>query len=232
MPSGQGSEVIADPSSLYRGEAGGRYHERRASARSADDQRGRARYFEGVATEADTVLDFGCGTGGILSALPAARRIGVEINERAAAVARNNLDQVVPSLDELPEASADVAISFHAIEHVADPFAVLRKLHRIVRPGGSVRFIVPYEGVFLNRQHRAWRADDPDMHLYGWSPLTFGNLIAQCGFEVTDARLCPMSSGGRLAQLFKGVPPVVNALVWLKALRGGRLQVVVTARRP
>jgi hypothetical protein len=48
----------------------------------------RTRYFEGLTAYSDTVLDFGCGVGGVLTALPAKRRIGIEISDVAAAEAK------------------------------------------------------------------------------------------------------------------------------------------------
>ena len=120
-----------DAARHYTGDAGRRYHERRAQQRGAAEQAGRAVYFQGISTEADVLLDFGCGTGGIAQALPARRRLGVEINETAGAEAATRLDEVHRSLDPVAEASVDVAISFHALEHVSSPLEILAALRHL-----------------------------------------------------------------------------------------------------
>ena len=220
-----------DAARHYTGDAGRRYHEQRARLRGEAEQAGRAIYFEGVSTEADVLLDFGCGTGGIAQTLPAKRRLGVEINETAGAEAATRLDEVHRSLDPIPDASVDVAISFHALEHVSSPLEILAALRRVVRPGGRVRVIVPSESPLLLAHHRGWRADDPDHHLYAWTPLTFGNLVSTAGFQVDDARIRPWAGAGRVGRALAWAPPLVGGWTWLKALRHGRFHVVVDAHR-
>jgi len=215
----------------YTGEGGEAYHARREVGRSEFAQQGRAAYFEGVTTPKDVVLDFGCATGGVLSRLPAATRVGVEVNEYAAAEARTVLDRVVASLDDIADASVDAVISFHALEHVPEPSRILGELRRVLRPGGRFRLIVPYDNVLLNPGHRAWRPGDADMHLFGWTPLAFGNLLSVAGFEVEEARVTHWANVGRLSRLL--APVGLGGLVqWVKAVGLGHLQVVASGRRP
>jgi SAM-dependent methyltransferase len=220
-----------DAARHYTGDAGRRYHDRRAQQRGTAEQAGRAVYFQGVSTEADVLLDFGCGTGGIAQALPARRRLGVEINETAGAEAATRLDEVHRSLAPVADASVDVAISFHALEHVSNPLEILADLHRVVRPGGRLRAIVPSESPLLLPRHRGWRADDPDHHLYAWTPLTFGNLVSTAGFEVDGARIQPWAGTSRVGRVLGWAPPLVSGWTLLKALRHGRFHVVVDAHR-
>lgn len=187
---------------LYVGEAGSRYYAMRAGRRSDAVQKTRTVLFADVIPPGATVLDFGCGTGGVLSALEAKRRIGVEISEAAAAEAAQRLDEIHKSLGEIPDASVDVAISCHALEHVDEPANVIRELHRVLRPGGVLRIAVPCEMPLLVAAQRKWRADDKDMHLFAWTPLTLGNLVRVNGFENIEAEMLPDSSGGRLGALF------------------------------
>ena len=73
-------------------------------------------------TSSDTaVVDFGCGAGHLLELLPARRRLGVEPNESARLVAQERGLNVVASTSEVPEQSADVVISNHALEHTLAP---------------------------------------------------------------------------------------------------------------
>lgn len=208
----------------YTGSGGADYHSRRAAGRSAAEQQVRAVYFDGVTTASDVVLDFGCATGGILSSLPAAMRIGVEVSETSSAEARKVLDRVVTDLDEIEDASIDVAISFHALEHVPNPQAVLLGLRRVLRPSGRLRLIVPYENVLLNRHHRQWSAGDPDQHLFAWTPMALGNLLSVSGFRVEQAKCTHWARPGKLGRLVGA-----EQARWFKAIRAGRLQVVADA---
>src|SRR5262249_12640093 len=108
----------------YIGDAGRRYHERRANLNSERVQRERAAMFEGFTRADDTLLDFGCGSGGVAAALPAKFRIGVEISELAISQARQKLSSVVSSLAHVPSEHVDACISYHAIEHVQNPVAI------------------------------------------------------------------------------------------------------------
>ena len=225
-------DTLDTAGTFYQGSSGADYHDHRAGSRSDADQRSRAVYFEGLSTAADIVLDFGCGTGGVVACLPAARRIGVEINEKAAAVARERLDTVHRDLADVPAASVDRIMSFHALEHVEAPIATFRDLASKLKPGGRARLIVPMDNVFLEAAQRRWKPNDTEMHLYAWTPLTFGNSLATAGFVVEDVRIVPFSGGGKLARLFRAVPPAARLATWAKALAAGRLQLAADVHRP
>lgn len=216
---------------LYSGEIGTRYHERRMASRSYEGQLTRAKLFADVTNNHDIVLDFGCGTGTVLASLRAARRIGVEINELAAGEARAKLDLVVDDISAIAGESVDVVISNHALEHVEEPASIIRNIWRVLKPGGAVRIVVPGEMPILLDHHRCWKADDPDMHLFCWSPLTLGNLLAVSGFAVEAASLIPDSEGGRLGRLFRDGTRGRRAASFLKALRTGRFHTSATARK-
>lgn len=226
------SETVDAAGTFYRGSSGAEYHDHRAGSRSDADQQSRAAYFTGLSSPDDVILDFGCGTGGVVSCLPAARRIGVEINEKAAAVARERLDAVHSSLAAVAAASVDRIISFHALEHVEAPIATFRELAAKLKPGGRARLIVPMDNVFLEAAQRRWKPDDTEMHLYAWTPLTFGNALATAGFAVDDVRVIPFSGGGKLARLFSVWHAAQRLAIWGKALAAGRLQLVADLRRP
>lgn len=152
--------------------------------------------FEGVF---GTVLDFGCGTGGVISRLPADRRIGVELGEMAAQEARTKGIEVVSSLGEVAPDSTDWAISFHALEHVDDDLATMRAIYKTLRPAGRIRLIVP--GELPIGRDKAWKAN-ADMHLRTWTPLSFGNLAQRAGFSEIRTKFEPPVSGGRGVKIF------------------------------
>jgi SAM-dependent methyltransferase len=214
---------------LYSGEAGARYHEQREKLRRAEIQALRARFFRGFTSDTDRVLDFGCGTGGILSRLPAAKRIGIEVNEAAAAEAAGVLDLVANSTSGIDDNSIDRAISYHALEHIEDPSAVLRELRRVLTTEGLLRVLVPCDNPILTPRSRSW-AQNPEMHLHSWTPLTLGNLITVTGFVVTEAQMIPASRGGRLASRLGEKSRAHRLVCYAKSIRAGHFHTMVTAR--
>jgi SAM-dependent methyltransferase len=139
-----------------------------------------SKHFQPYIKEGDCVLDFGCGGGYLLSAIPCRRRIGIEINPAARAVAQGNGIECYADIAELPNTPVDVAISNHALEHVPAPIATLSALHRTIKPGGLLVMKLPIDD---------WRtqckvdADDNNHHLYTWTPQLLFNCLTEAGFD-------------------------------------------------
>ena len=103
----------------------------------------------------DRVLDLGCGTGELASALAQAgiRAAGCDISRqmlrRAARdpgrVGSVQWVQLEPGWRRLPFTSAafDAVVVASVLEYVAEPAAVLRECARVLRPGGVVLYTVP-----------------------------------------------------------------------------------------
>lgn len=141
--------------------------------------------FETVVKPDHTVLDFGCGGGYLLSNLNAAKRIGVELNPHARAIAEEQGHEVYERLDAVPDAYVDCVISNHALEHVENPLAVLRELLRVLKPKGILCLVLPCEqpteGGFY------YKPGDINNHLFTWCPMTIGNLVRAAGFRVHES---------------------------------------------
>lgn len=135
--------------------------------------------FEDQVAETDVVLDFGCGGGYLLKALPCRERLGVEVCPQAREIAEKNGLEVFETTTALEEASLDVVISNHALEHTEAPLAELREIHRKLKPSGRAVFVVPCEAV-----SKKYKAGDISQHLYSWSPMCLGNLFTRAGYEV------------------------------------------------
>ena len=92
------------------------------------------------------VLDIGCGNGALLAFLRTlgwTRLDGIEPDPDAALIARRTganvragaVEDLIPSY---PDASFDAVIASMLIEHVSQPYAVMREIARVLRPGGEM----------------------------------------------------------------------------------------------
>jgi SAM-dependent methyltransferase len=209
----------------YSGVGGKIYLDQRSGAVNEHNQSLRASLFRDLGGPKISILDFGCGTGAVVQRLDAALRCGVEVNEAAGAIAEAGGVKIYTSLEELPDRSIDVVISFHAIEHVDNPLLILRQIRRVLRPGGRTRLVVPCESAVLKAQ-RTWRPNS-DRHLYTWTPLVFGNLAERAGFESIVCRIAPMPTNSRAVRALKIVPPAASFLHYVLAVRRNSLNVIL-----
>jgi 2-polyprenyl-3-methyl-5-hydroxy-6-metoxy-1,4-benzoquinol methylase len=117
-------------------------------------------YFENVRTEilpllptyAINIFEVGCGAGDTLSFLKKAGRCewagGMEVFHDAAEIACGKLDFVIEGNVEeldwpLDENSLEVILCLDVLEHLLDPWEVIRRLHRFLKPGGMLICSIP-----------------------------------------------------------------------------------------
>lgn len=105
---------------------------------------------ERIDPAAGSVLEFGCGEGGLGEALKqrqSCRVVGVELDAAAARIAETRLDavhqgdvrDVIARLDE----KFDFVVGGDILEHIDDPWIFLENLRRVVRPGGQLLLSLP-----------------------------------------------------------------------------------------
>lgn len=193
-------------SAHYRGAQGEAYFQRQSAAGRLGARWNLALWMPWVQPE-DALLDFGCGGGYLLALLPARRKLGVEINPAARAVARGLGLEVVPTLDQVEARSITCVISSHALEHVPAPLTALRQMNEKLIPGGRLGLLLPLDDWRASAQ-RNYIPDNLHRHLYAWTPQSLGNLLAEAGYRdirvriVTDA----MPPNLRLAEWLLGYP--------------------------
>ena len=95
-----------------------------------------------VKTANNSILDIGCGTGGMISILKDfGHTIGIEVNPEAAEFARGRgYDSViVHDAKTLPFAdqSFDIVTAFDIIEHIEDDRQFVNEIIRVLKPGGK-----------------------------------------------------------------------------------------------
>lgn len=135
----------------------------------------------------EKVLDIGCGDGAFLKR---AAQIGWEawgVEPDAKAAARLSSFKVLqgslPSIP-LPDASFDIITLSHVIEHLHDPVAALKEIHRLLKPGGKVWIATPNIESFGHRLFGvAWIGIQSPTHLVLFNRRAIRQALAASGFQ-------------------------------------------------
>lgn len=135
----------------------------------------------------DSVLDFGCGSGDILEKLFCREKYGIEINDYAIKKARQKGLTIYKTLAKIPRGlTFDVIISHHALEHVENPFLILKGLQTLLKNRGLMIFVVPIDDWRIQKKYHK---KDINKHLYAWTPLALGNLFAQANYKIKNIEI-------------------------------------------
>ena len=167
------------------------------------------KFFAPFVRPPDRVLDFGCGGGYMLRALPGCSKTGIEINPAAQAEARALGIEVASRFAELRGREFDVAISSHALEHAANPYDVLVSLRELLRAGGRLVLLLPLDDWRNECVKGAWKGPDLNGHLYAWTPRLLGNLLAASGFEPVFIRVVNQVWPPRFDRFFWSLGPAI-----------------------
>jgi 2-polyprenyl-3-methyl-5-hydroxy-6-metoxy-1,4-benzoquinol methylase len=168
-------------------------------------------YFSGARTAfvdvlprnpAARLLEIGAGSGATAAYALAEGKCGwccgVELCEGPAQEARARLQQVIVGDVErielnLPEKYFDVLLMSEVLEHLVDPWAVLRRLRPLMKPGALVIAGSPnvcYLGVIRTLLRGRWRYEDRGVfdatHLRWFSPSGYREMFETCGFVVDE----------------------------------------------
>jgi 2-polyprenyl-3-methyl-5-hydroxy-6-metoxy-1,4-benzoquinol methylase len=161
------------------------------------------------------LLDVGCHLGLFLEV---ARDVGwdvtgVEPSRWSVERARmRGLDVRHGTLDSVrfPEGSFDAVTMWDVVEHLADPLAELRRIHRLLRPDGLLALsTMNVDALFPRLVGRRW----PwymQMHLVYFSRRTLHNMLTKAGFRVVE--MVPHKRVVRLSYLVSRVEPYSRPL--------------------
>jgi ubiquinone/menaquinone biosynthesis C-methylase UbiE len=148
-------------------------------------------------TEADTVIDVGCGDGALIHfcARQGAEVIFIDRNEAAlnstaAKIADSRARSyraVLSDCDPIPleDDIADLVICTEVLEHVPDPAAFLRELIRVARPGGRILITVPdaRSELFVAATAPPQYFEKPN-HIRVFAAEDFRELVRNAGLEI------------------------------------------------
>ncbi len=195
------------------------------------------------------LLDVGCGSGAFLNV--AQQRgwdvTGIELSPELSQVSRRAVKaEVINAAFEsvaLPEESYDVVTMWDIIEHVLDPVFCLRKVERLLKPGGMALFCTPDEdsllaraGLFLYRMSGGGvsypaLALHPTYHTYFFSRSGFKTLVGKSGMQVV--RCYSQEAFFEHSQL---PSPIAKWGIWaiekISALADRRYEMVCLAQKP
>lgn len=137
------------------------------------------------------ILDVGSASGILMEKLRESgcqEVIGIEPDRESSEYAQGRGFQVFTNLieDLTFKEEFDAVVSFHTLEHVYDPIATIRAIHKALKEGGCFLGEVPnqddwriqiFDDEVIKRFHY-----DPN-HYYYYSPVTLTNYLARCGFK-------------------------------------------------
>lgn len=148
------------------------------------------------------VLELGCGAGATVNWLRSIRQVdhalGLELDPVAAARARQVFDEVVvcdleQARPALEPGRYDLVLALNVLEHVYDPWSVLRWAREAMVPGGTLIISLPnvahYSVALPLALRGAWTYTDEGIldrtHKRFFNMATACELVAESGFTVT-----------------------------------------------
>jgi 2-polyprenyl-3-methyl-5-hydroxy-6-metoxy-1,4-benzoquinol methylase len=163
------------------------------------------------------LLDVGTGYG-FFPALMRARGwevMGLEASSSGARYGKKRWGlQILPQPWEkasFPEKEFDVVTAFYVIEHLPDPLAFLREVHRILRPGGMIVLRYPHTTPIkdiLSIMRIKNRLYHLPFHLSDFSPTSMRRALAEAGFAqiktVVGGFTAPPQPSGQWAGIIFG----------------------------
>jgi 2-polyprenyl-3-methyl-5-hydroxy-6-metoxy-1,4-benzoquinol methylase len=144
-----------------------------------------------TALSAGSILDIGSGTGHFLNKMKKSGWDirGVEVNARAREYAASEfkIETISPeSMGTLLPDSFDCITLWHVLEHIYDPYNIMKDIGRLLRPRGVCLIALPNNLSFDSRHYdRDWAAYDVPRHLWHFNRLTFSFFAGKNKFTIS-----------------------------------------------
>ena len=139
--------------------------------------------FEKYIKEEDSVLDFGCGGGYLISKLNCKEKHGVEINPLAIKEAEKNSIKIFKDSNELSENYYDKIISNNSLQHCENPYLELKNLYKALKKNGLLIILVS-----CSSRNLKYLVNDINYQLYSWSPMNLGNILDATNFNIIEVK--------------------------------------------
>lgn len=162
------------------------------------------------------VLDFGCGSGQFTrilgEQLPEAIVLGSDFHDTPPAGLGGRCYKPMRELDD-DAASYDLVLAMHVLEHDDDTAALLARIVRLAKPGGTVAIEVPHVDCIWNSLlGKKWDAWYVPYHRAHFTRASLRHKVEAAGLQVIAMHDLTVPTMGRtLANIFGGK----NNLFWL-----------------
>jgi len=166
----------------------------------------RPELLELVPTTANRVLDIGCGTGRLGQSLKARQPrhvVGIELDPRAAAVAKTRIDEAL-SVDvesaelEFEAGALDAVVCGDVLEHLWDPLALMRRIRDWLAPEGRLIASVPnarHQSVVASLLEGNWTYEPAgildETHRHFFTRLELERLLDRAGYTISRLAFVP-----------------------------------------
>lgn len=155
-----------------------------------------------IPKSAKNILELGCGEGMFGSYLRenlGAKVVGIEIESKFATKAKKNLDKIYIGdaetiIKKLPAKSFDVIVANDVLEHMVDPYSVLKEAKRILKKNGVVVSSIPnmrnYHVLHKLVRQGQWEYEESGIldrtHLRFFTQKSIRNMYERLGYEVVQ----------------------------------------------
>jgi SAM-dependent methyltransferase len=140
-------------------------------------------------------LDFGCGSGAFLDAMPGYDGVGFEVaadipqgvSRQGRMVTGDIMSDALATMG-LAQAGFDFIVAWDVLEHLADPVQQMQRLRDLLKPGGRLYLTLPNNASLAARlSGRTWNMLLLE-HLWYFDPTTVTRLLDRCGYVVDSVR--------------------------------------------
>jgi SAM-dependent methyltransferase len=134
--------------------------------------------------ESPTWLDYGCGTGGLVTYLRTrgVDAFGFEQGWCEDLLRRNGVPTIRQDEFAGHAERFDVVSAIEVIEHTTDPVAMLRSIRSLLKPGGLL-FLTTGNAQPFHDRITTWRYVTPDVHISYFEPATLAVALSSAGFS-------------------------------------------------
>ncbi len=138
----------------------------------------------------EKALEIGCGSGFFLRALQKTgykEVAGVEPSEEAVSKSGDLKDRIFTGFFEetnYAPNSFDLVTCFQTLDHLIDPFSVLKKIHEVLKPGG-IAYLIMHNEKSLQAKFFGEKSPIYDVeHIYLFNKETLSRFVKKAGFNI------------------------------------------------